>query len=77
VALAPVVGRRVWTCRAGFEAHLFEELAWSGGRPRLLGAALVEASAAKSAPAFGRMGFEVTAVFESSPTPLDVSRLWG
>ncbi|MHB8879795.1 MAG: SAM-dependent methyltransferase [Myxococcaceae bacterium] len=63
--LAPRPGRWLWTCRAGFEPHLYEELAWQGARPRLLCAALVEADrAVKEPPAFGRMGFPVAEVFE-------------
>ena len=27
--LAPMPGRWLWTCRAGFEGHLYEELAWA------------------------------------------------
>src|SRR2546423_1185787 len=58
--LGPTLGQRLWTCRAGFEAHLFEELAWAGARPRLLGEALVESDdRPKLAPAFGRAWFRV------------------
>ena len=60
--LAPRPGAWLWTCRAGFEPHLFEELAWAGGGPRLLGPALVESRPVKELPAFARMGFPVAAV---------------
>lgn len=60
--LAPSRGRWLWTCRAGFETHLFEELAWAGGQPRLVGPALVESTSPKQPPAFARMGFPVAAV---------------
>jgi len=56
----PRSGRQVWTCRAGFEPHLFEELSWAGANPRLLGEALVESDARSHLhPAFGRMGFKL------------------
>jgi 23S rRNA (cytidine2498-2'-O)-methyltransferase len=61
--LAPRAGLWLWTCRAGFEPHLFEELAWAQGAPRLLGPTLVESKPPRSAPAFARMGFPVEAVF--------------
>src|SRR4051794_4004612 len=58
--LTPFRDRQLWTCRAGFEAHLFEELAWAGAHPRLLGPALVESDPRRGlAPVFGRMGFRV------------------
>jgi 23S rRNA (cytidine2498-2'-O)-methyltransferase len=58
-------GRWLWTCRAGFEAHLYEELAWAGAEPRLVGEALVESEGKQGlAPAFARQGFRVLA---SSP----------
>ncbi|MEW5741412.1 MAG: SAM-dependent methyltransferase [Myxococcota bacterium] len=58
--LAPEPGRWLWTCRAGFEAPLYEELAWQKRQPRLLGPALVESDApADAPPAFARMGFPV------------------
>lgn len=57
---APTPGRWLWTCRAGFEAPLYEELAWQRRAPRLLGPALVESDASEAeAPAFARMGFPV------------------
>lgn len=52
----------MWTCRAGFEAHLFEELAWAKGAPKLLGEALLESDPIRTAPAFGRQAFRVDAV---------------
>jgi 23S rRNA (cytidine2498-2'-O)-methyltransferase len=63
---APTPGRWLWTCRAGFEAQLYEELAWKKVAPRLLGPALVESDALTTdAPAFARMGFLVTHVVRS------------
>lgn len=59
---APSVGRWLWTCRAGFEAHLFEELAWQKAEPRLLGPGLVESDAARAVPVFARAGFPVRQV---------------
>jgi 23S rRNA (cytidine2498-2'-O)-methyltransferase len=56
---APTVGRWLWTCRAGFEPHLFEELAWQKTAPRLLGPALVESDAPRAPPVFARVGFPV------------------
>jgi 23S rRNA (cytidine2498-2'-O)-methyltransferase len=74
--VAPRPGRWLWTCRAGFEAHLFEELAWAGGRPHLLGAALVEAEkAVREPPAFGRMGFLVSEVLDGPLAGLGAERL--
>ncbi|XXF80075.1 23S rRNA (cytidine(2498)-2'-O)-methyltransferase RlmM [Myxococcaceae bacterium GXIMD 01537] len=65
--LAATPGRWLWTCRAGFEAHLFEELAWAGAGPRLLGEALVEsAERPEPAPAFARAGYPVLASLEGS-----------
>lgn len=60
---APTPGRWLWTCRAGFEAPLFEELAWQKRAPKLLGPALVESDApGELPPAFARMGFPVSRV---------------
>ncbi|MDC0709405.1 23S rRNA (cytidine(2498)-2'-O)-methyltransferase RlmM [Stigmatella sp. ncwal1] len=62
--LAPSPGRWLWTCRAGFEPHLYEELAWADAAPRLLGEALVESTRAPPlAPAFARQGMRVLASF--------------
>lgn len=61
--LAPRPGLWLWTCRAGFEPHLFEELAWAGAEPRLLGPALVESGPPRVPPAFARMGFPLSRVF--------------
>ncbi len=59
-ALEPTVGRWLWTCREGFESHLFEELAWAKAKPRLLGPALVESDSVRGElPMFARMGFHV------------------
>lgn len=58
-------GRWLWTCRAGFEPHLYEELAWAGAEPRLLGEALVESEGQQGlAPAFARQGSRVVASFQ-------------
>ncbi|WP_246136978.1 23S rRNA (cytidine(2498)-2'-O)-methyltransferase RlmM, partial [Myxococcus llanfairpwllgwyngyllgogerychwyrndrobwllllantysiliogogogochensis] len=58
----PQVGRWLWTCRAGFEPHLFEELAWAGMAPRLLGEALVESDSQPGlVPAFARAAWRVVA----------------
>jgi 23S rRNA (cytidine2498-2'-O)-methyltransferase len=57
-------GRWLWTCRVGFEPHLYEELAWAGAEPRLLGEALVESDGKQGlAPAFARQGLRVLASF--------------
>src|SRR5687767_9370989 len=73
--VAPRPGRFVWTCRSGFEAHLYEELAWAGARPSLLGPALVDAQPmAELRPAFGRAGFWALAVMEGARTPADSIR---
>lgn len=58
----PTAGRWLWTCRAGFEPHLFEELAWQKAEPRLLGPGLVESDAARANPIFARVGFPVRQV---------------
>ncbi|WP_224243638.1 23S rRNA (cytidine(2498)-2'-O)-methyltransferase RlmM [Hyalangium gracile] len=58
-------GRWLWTCRAGFEPHLYEELAWASAEPRLLGEALVESEGKQGlAPAFARQGSRVVACFQ-------------
>jgi 23S rRNA (cytidine2498-2'-O)-methyltransferase len=81
----PAPGAWVWTCRAGFEAQLFEELAWLKLRPALVAHAVISSlPPAETLPAFARMGFEVSAVvdspraaFEALPTaePLKV-QVW-
>ena len=62
----PEPGQWVWTCRAGFETQLFEELAWLKVKPSLLGPALIAAwplkGQAPATPTFARMGFPVNAV---------------
>jgi hypothetical protein len=63
--LAPAPGRWLWTCRAGFEGHLYEELAWQEAEPRLLGAGLVESDSVRNPPAFARVGFPVRQVVGS------------
>ncbi|WP_395836897.1 23S rRNA (cytidine(2498)-2'-O)-methyltransferase RlmM [Cystobacter fuscus] len=53
-------GRWLWTCRAGFESHLFEELAWVGASPRMLGEVLVESETRPAEPpVFARTGIRV------------------
>ncbi|MBX5484006.1 MAG: 23S rRNA (cytidine(2498)-2'-O)-methyltransferase RlmM [Myxococcaceae bacterium] len=57
---APARDCFLWTCRAGFEGHLYEELAWAKAHPTLVGPALVASDAHPGLrPAFGRMGFGV------------------
>jgi 23S rRNA (cytidine2498-2'-O)-methyltransferase len=59
-------GRWLWTCRAGFEPHLFEELAWAGASPRLLGEVLVESERRPTEPpVFARTGIRVFASLAS------------
>lgn len=59
----PEPGRWLWTCRAGFEAPLFEELSWAGLGPKVLGAALLASKApGEWEPIFARAGFRVDAV---------------
>jgi 23S rRNA (cytidine2498-2'-O)-methyltransferase len=61
----------LWTCRRGFEGDLFEELAWAGAMPSILGQALLEADPKPGpAPAFGRFGFQVLQV-PHAPPPAD------
>jgi 23S rRNA (cytidine2498-2'-O)-methyltransferase len=65
----------VWTCRAGFEAQLFEELAWAKLRPTWLAPALVSSLPPKVevsqwAPTFARMGFPFSAVVETPAAAL-------
>ncbi len=62
--LAAQPGRWLWTCREGFEPHLFEELAWADAGPRLLGPALVESERRPDVPpAFGRAAEKVIATW--------------
>jgi 23S rRNA (cytidine2498-2'-O)-methyltransferase len=70
--LAPRAGQWLWTCRAGFEEHLYEELAWAGAEPRLLGEALVESQGVHGlAPAFARQGSKVvTSLRQEALEPL-------
>jgi 23S rRNA (cytidine2498-2'-O)-methyltransferase len=64
---APGVGAWVWTCRAGFEPQLFEELAWAKLKPTLLGPGLVACAEPHGLqPTFARMGFRVEAVVETA-----------
>lgn len=62
--LLPRAGQWAWTCRAGFEPHLFEELAWAGVRPAPLCAGMVASEPLPPGaplPAFARTGFQVQA----------------
>ncbi|MCY1034747.1 23S rRNA (cytidine(2498)-2'-O)-methyltransferase RlmM [Corallococcus sp. BB11-1] len=62
--LAAQPGRWLWTCREGFEAHLFEELVWAKAGPRILGPALVESEHRPDVPpAFGRAAEKVIATW--------------
>lgn len=74
--LAPRVGSWFWTGRAGFESHLYEELAWAGVKPRMLGTAVVESDRRpqRELPAFARAGFEVVATFE--PDAAGADAIW-
>jgi 23S rRNA (cytidine2498-2'-O)-methyltransferase len=68
-ARPPRLGSWLWTCRAGFETHLFEELARAHAVPEVLGAGLVSsAKRPRMDPAFARTGFLVRARAEG---PLD------
>ncbi len=62
----PTVGSWLWTCRAGFEAQLYEELAWLKLRPTLVAHAVVSSlPPGETLPTFARMGFVVSAVVDS------------
>jgi 23S rRNA (cytidine2498-2'-O)-methyltransferase len=62
-------GRWLWTCRAGFEPYLFEELAWAGASPRMLGEVLVESEKCPAEPpAFARTGIRILASFPAGQT---------
>lgn len=71
VTLVPEPGTWLWTCRAGFEAQLYEELAWGKKRPILLGPALICSdpftgeNPLPQPPTFARMGFPIAAVVRS------------
>jgi 23S rRNA (cytidine2498-2'-O)-methyltransferase len=74
--LLPQPGRFLWTCRAGFEAHLFEELVWAKAAPRLVAEALVESDAPPGlVPAFARTGFRVLEAWaqEGAPAPAQLA----
>ncbi len=61
-ARPPRLGSWLWTCRDGFEAHLFQELARARAVPEVLGAGLVSsAKRPRVDPAFARTGFCVRA----------------
>ncbi len=58
----PRLGAWLWTCRAGFETHLHEELARGRAVPEVLGTGFVaSAQRPKVEPAFARTGFLVRA----------------
>jgi 23S rRNA (cytidine2498-2'-O)-methyltransferase len=68
---APAPGAWVWTCRAGFEAQLYEELAWARARPTFLAPALVASAALEGPPpAFARTGFPVAGVARTASEAL-------
>jgi 23S rRNA (cytidine2498-2'-O)-methyltransferase len=70
-ARPPRLGSWLWTCRAGFEAHLHEELERAHCSPEVLGAGLLaSAKRPRTDPAFARTGFLVRARAES---PLDAA----
>ena len=61
-ARPPRLGSWLWTCRAGFETHLYEELGRAHAVPELLGGGLVSsAKRPRMDPAFARTGFLVRA----------------
>jgi 23S rRNA (cytidine2498-2'-O)-methyltransferase len=68
ITIVPEPGRWLWTCRAGFEAQLYEELAWGKKNPFLLGPALIASDPFTGEnplplpPMFSRMGFPISAV---------------
>jgi 23S rRNA (cytidine2498-2'-O)-methyltransferase len=69
---APRANAYLWTCRDGFEAHLYEELAWQRANPRLVGRALVQSDATPAvSPAFARIGFLVGKVFDPRLTGVE------
>lgn len=71
----PTVGCYLWTCREGFEGHLFEELCWQRVSVTLLGPGLVQTEAMPKAPAsFARMVFQVSAVVQ---TPQEAAQALG
>jgi 23S rRNA (cytidine2498-2'-O)-methyltransferase len=61
-ARPPRLGSWLWTCRAGFETHLYEELSLAGSNPELLGQGLLaSAQRPRTDAAFARTGFLVRA----------------
>lgn len=63
----PEAGRWLWTCRAGFEPHLFEELGWKKLEAEAVAPGLVSSKAPKereAPPWFARAGFRVERVVE-------------
>jgi len=75
----PAPGCWAWTCRAGFEPHLFEALAWQGLAPVPLCEGLVLSAppaAGTQPPAFARTGFQlVAAVPDMADVPAAAARL--
>lgn len=70
-ARPPSLGSWLWTCRAGFETHLHEELALARAVPEVLGAGLVaSAKRPRTDAAFARTGFLVRA---RAPGPVDAA----
>src|SRR5262245_12076806 len=65
-AVPPKVNTYLWTCREGFEPHLYEELSWQGASPHLIARGLLASHSVPAlSPAFARQGFLVGKVFES------------
>jgi 23S rRNA (cytidine2498-2'-O)-methyltransferase len=70
-ARPPRLGSWLWTCRDGFETHLYEELARAHAVPELLGGGLVSSAKRPAVdPAFARTGFLVRARAQG---PLDAA----
>ncbi|MGQ0506708.1 MAG: SAM-dependent methyltransferase [Myxococcaceae bacterium] len=70
---APQVGAWLVTCRAGFEPFLYEELAWAGAGPQLLGPGLLSFSKQpKETPAFARAAFPVSRLLQGADSVRDV-----
>lgn len=80
ITLVPEPGSWLWTCRAGFEAQLYEELAWGKKNPFLLGPALIASepytgeNPLPQHPTFARMGFPIAGVVR---TPAEANELIG
>jgi 23S rRNA (cytidine2498-2'-O)-methyltransferase len=70
-ARPPRLGSWLWTCRAGFETHLYEELAAARCSPEVLGPGLLASGKRpRTDPAFGRTGFLVRA---RATSPVDAA----